>query len=127
MPQKKQIYRCNICGNIIEVLDAGKGQLVCCGEPMELLRENTTDASSEKHVPLIDKTEFGFKVRVGSVPHPMEDEHYIEWIELNVNGNSFKKFLNPHDLPEAEFRIEGKIDEVMARAYCNLHGLWKSK
>ena len=126
MTQKKQIYRCNICGNIVEVLNAGQGQLVCCGQPMELIKENTTDASLEKHVPVIEKTDSGFKVKVGSVPHPMEDEHYIQWIELIVDDISYRKFLKPHDLPEAEFLIDTQKDKVEARAYCNLHGLWKS-
>jgi len=126
MTQKKQIYRCNVCGNIVEVLNAGQGQLVCCGQPMELIEENTTDASLEKHVPVIEKTDSGFKVKIGSVPHPMEEEHYIKWIELIVDDISYRQFLKPHDLPEAEFLIDAQKDKVEARAYCNLHGLWKS-
>jgi superoxide reductase len=127
MTQKKQIYRCNICGNIVEVINNGKGTLVCCGQEMELLEENTVDASKEKHVPVIEKTESGLKVKVGSVPHPMEEEHYIEWIELIVDGNSYRKLLKPHDLPEAEFLVSGNLENIEARAYCNLHGLWKSQ
>lgn len=124
MTERLQIYKCEICGNVVEVLHTGKGELVCCGQPMKLYRENTVDAALEKHVPVIEKTDTGFKVRVGSVPHPMIDEHYIEWIELIVDGISYRKFLNPGDKPEAEFCI--KADNVTAREYCNIHGLWKS-
>jgi len=122
MVQLKQIYKCNICGNIVEVLHVGGGILVCCGQPMELLKEKTEDAGMEKHVPVIEKTEKGVKVKVGSVPHPMEEKHYIEWIELIVDGQSFRKFLKPGDLPEAEFAVQG--ENLEAREYCNLHGLW---
>jgi len=127
MTQKKQIYRCNVCGNIVEVLNPGQGQLVCCGQPMELLEENTTDASLEKHVPVIEKTDLGFKVKVGSIPHPMEEEHYIKWIELIVDDVSYRQFLKPGDKPEAEFLIAAQGETVEVRAYCNLHGLWKSQ
>lgn len=119
-----QIYKCNICGNIIEVLHAGVGQLVCCGQPMEMLKEKTEDIGQEKHVPVIEKTKKGIKVRVGSVPHPMEDKHYIEWIEVTADGKSYKKFLKPGDKPEAEFCI--KPERIAAREYCNIHGLWKA-
>ena len=124
MTLQRQIYKCNICGNIVEVLDAGAGQLVCCGQPMQLMSENTVDASKEKHVPVIEKTKNGFKVKVGSVPHPMEEKHYIEWIEIIADGKSYRKFLKPGDKPEAEFCIDAK--KIEAREYCNLHGLWKS-
>lgn len=124
MTQQKQIYRCNICGNIVEVLHAGQGELVCCGQPMELLEEKTEDTGQEKHVPVIEKTEKGIKVKVSSAPHPMEEEHYIEWIEVIINGQVYRKFLKPGDQPEAEFEI--KTESVEAREYCNLHGLWKS-
>jgi len=124
MTVQKQIYRCNICGNIVEVLHAGAGQLVCCGQPMELLEENTVDASKEKHVPVVEKTENGIKVKVGSVPHPMEEEHYIEWIEVIADSAVYRKFLKPADGPEADFDI--KAENIEAREYCNLHGLWKS-
>jgi superoxide reductase len=123
MTQKLQVYRCNICGNIVEVLRAGAGTLVCCGQPMELLQEKSQDAGMEKHVPVIEKTANGFKVKVGSVPHPMEEAHSIQWIELLADGHSFKKFLKPGEKPEAEFCVGAK--EVSAREYCNLHGLWK--
>ena len=120
----RQIYRCNICGNMVEVLHAGKGQLVCCGKPMELLTEKTTDVGLEKHVPVIEKTTTGFKVKVGSVPHPMEEKHYIEWIELIADGKVYRKFLNPGEKPEVEFKL--KAEKVWVREYCNVHGLWKS-
>ena len=120
MTQKFEIYKCEICGNIVEVLHAGGGQLVCCGQPMKLMEENKVDASLEKHVPVIE----GKKVKVGSVEHPMIPEHYIEWIEATSKfGNICKKFLKAGDKPEAEFSFPVK----QARAYCNLHGLWKNK
>jgi superoxide reductase len=124
MTEQKQVYKCEICGNIVEVLDAGGGQLVCCGQPMKLMKENIVDAALEKHVPVIEKTPNGFKVKVGSVAHPMLEEHYIEWIELIADGKSYRQFLQPGQKPEAEFCIEAK--EVSSREYCNLHGLWKS-
>lgn len=124
MTEKKQIYKCNICGNIVEVLHAGVGQLVCCGQPMELLEEKTADAGLEKHVPVIEKTEKGVRVKVGSIPHPMEQNHYIEWIEIIADGRVYRKFLKPGDKPEAEFEITAEKTE--AREYCSIHGLWKS-
>jgi len=124
MAIRSQVYRCNICGNIVAVLDAGAGTLVCCGKPMELLNEKTKDVGAEKHVPVIEKTKLGVKVRVGSVPHPMEAAHFIEWIEIFSDGISLRKFLHPGDKPEAEFCVLPA--KVIARAYCNVHGLWKS-
>lgn len=124
MTEQKQIYKCNVCGNIVEVLHSGKGQLVCCGQLMELLKEKTEDIGKEKHVPVIEKTETGFKVKIGSVPHPMEEKHYIEWIEIIADGRSYRKFLKPGNKPEAEFEIKAK--KILAREYCNIHGLWKS-
>ena len=123
MTEKLQIYKCEICGNIVEVLHEGEGELVCCGQPMKLYRENTTDAAPEKHVPVIEKTESGFKVKIGSVAHPMVEEHNIEWIEAVVDGKAYRQFLKPGDAPEAEFCI--KSDNIIAREYCNIHGLWK--
>jgi superoxide reductase len=108
---------------MIEVVRAGGGTLVCCGEPMELLNENTTDAATEKHVPVVEKTAGGFKVTVGSVAHPMEQKHFIEWIELIAGDTAYRRFLNPGETPEATFAVEA--DEVVAREFCNLHGLWK--
>jgi superoxide reductase len=124
MTQKLQIYKCEVCGNIVEVLHEGEGELVCCGEPMKLLEENTTDAAREKHVPVVEKTVSGCKVMVGSVRHPMEEKHYIEWIELLVDGKALRAFLKPGDDPSAVFEgVAG--DSVTAREYCNVHGLWK--
>lgn len=119
-----EVYKCNVCGNIVEVVHVGGGELVCCGQPMILQKENTVDAAVEKHVPVVEKIEGGVKVKVGEVEHPMTEEHYIEWIEVMANGKSCKKFLKPGDKPEAEFMTEG---EAGARAYCNLHGLWKNE
>ncbi|MEM4258577.1 MAG: desulfoferrodoxin [Candidatus Thermoplasmatota archaeon] len=124
MTQKKEIYKCTICGNIVEVLHEGVGELVCCGEPMQLQKENTVDASKEKHVPVIEKTKTGVKVTVGSIPHPMEEKHYIEWIQLIADEVSYRKFLKPGDKPEAEFPVTGQ--KLSAREYCNIHGLWKA-
>lgn len=124
MTELKQVYKCNICGNIVEVLHTGVGELVCCGQPMELLKEKTEDVGQEKHVPVIEKTDKGVLVKVGSVPHPMEEEHHIEWIEIIADGGVYRRFLKPGDRPEAEFCI--KADSIQAREYCNIHGLWKS-
>ena len=125
MPSRLEVYKCSHCGNIVEVLHGGKAPLICCGEPMKQLREGQTDGASEKHVPVIEKTENGYKVSVGSVAHPMAEEHWIEWIELIADGVSYKKFLNPGDAPVAEFCV--KADKVTAREYCNLQGLWKAE
>ncbi len=124
MTEQKQIYRCNICGNIVEVLRSGVGTLVCCGQPMELLKEKTEDVGREKHVPVVERMENLVRVKVGSIPHPMEENHYIEWIEIIANGKVYRKFLNPGDKPEAEFEI--KAGKVEAREYCSVHGLWRS-
>jgi superoxide reductase len=123
MAEKLQIYKCNVCGNIVEVLHGGVGELVCCNEPMELLDEKTADATTEKHVPVIEKIEGGYKVKVGSVPHPMEEKHYIEWIELLADGKAYRQFLEPGVAPEAIFHVEAS--SVSAREHCNVHGLWK--
>ena len=124
MTERNQVYKCNVCGNIVEVLHAGAGELVCCGQPMELLKEKTEDAGQERHVPVIEKTGKGVKVKVGSVPHPMEENHYIEWIEITADGRNCRKFLKPGEKPEAEFGI--KAEKIQAREYCNVHGLWRS-
>lgn len=124
MAEKLQVYKCELCGNIVDVLHAGGGELVCCGQPMKLFVENTVDAAKEKHVPVIEKTANGYKVRVGSVNHPMEEKHYIEWVELIAGDQVYRQFLYPGQAPEAEFCV--KADKVSAREYCNLHGLWKA-
>lgn len=124
MIRRGQVYKCNVCGNITEVLHAGGGELVCCGQPMELLQEKTADAALEKHVPVVETTAGGIKVKVGQVSHPMEEKHYIEWVEILADGNVYRKFLKPGDKPEAEFKIDN--ERVTAREYCSVHGLWKS-
>ena len=124
MAEKLGIYKCELCGNIVEVLHGGKGELVCCGQPMKQFKENTVDAAKEKHVPVVEKTPDGFKVTVGSVAHPMEDKHYIQWIEVIADGKAYRQFLNPGQTPEAVFKIDAQA--VTAREYCNLHGLWKA-
>ena len=127
MAEMKEIYKCGICGNIVEVLHGGPGALVCCEARVRLLSANTTDASKEKHVPVLEKTKTGFKVKIGSVPHPMEEKHFIEWIELVADGKSFREFLKPGAAPEAAFCLCFEPREVYAREYCNLHGLWKAE
>ncbi len=124
MTAKLQVYKCNICGNMVEMLHSGEGELVCCGQPMVLLKENTVDASREKHVPVIEEIDDGMKVKVGAVAHPMEEKHYIEWIEVIGDNRICRKFLAPGGAPEVLFGK--KVENVEARAYCNLHGLWKS-
>ena len=124
MAEQLEIYKCEVCGNIVEVLHGGAGQLVCCGQPMTLLVENTVDAAKEKHVPIIEKVDNGYKVKVGSVAHPMEEKHFIEWIELIAGGKAYRQFLNPGDAPEAFFAVEA--DQVSAREHCNIHGLWRN-
>ena len=124
MTKRLEIYKCEVCGNIVEMLHEGAGELVCCGEPMKLYVENTVDAAREKHVPVVEKTDRGFKVKIGSVPHPMTVEHYIEWIEIIADGKAYRQFLKPGDKPEATFNIQAA--QVLSREYCNLHGLWKA-
>ena len=119
-----EVYKCMICGNIVEVAHGGDGELVCCGEPMKKLTENTTDAAQEKHVPVIEKIDGGYSVKIGSVEHPMTEEHYIEWIELLADGKAYRAFLKPGQSPQATFMIDAV--NISAREYCNLHGLWKA-
>ncbi|HAR95305.1 MAG TPA: desulfoferrodoxin [Deltaproteobacteria bacterium] len=124
MTAQKQIYKCEVCGNIVEILHEGVGELVCCGQPMKLDRENTVDAAKEKHVPVISRIDGGFKVQVGETLHPSAPEHYIEWIEIIADGKAYRQFLKPGDAPEAIFTINAT--QVTGREYCNLHGLWKA-
>ena len=134
MTKLNQIYKCEVCGNIVEVLRTGAGELVCCGQPMKLQAENTVDAVTEKpaaakamadkHVPIIKETDAGIKIKIGEVEHPMTEEHYIEWTEVIADGRVYRKFLKPGDKPEAVFVVDA--DDVIARAYCNLHGLWQA-
>ncbi len=124
MAERLQVYECEKCGNIVELFRGGEGELVCCGEPMKLLEENTTDAAVEKHVPVIEKVEGGILVKVGSVAHPMVEEHHIEWIEAIDGDVIHVAFLKPTGEPEAFFPIDRT--DVTAREHCNLHGLWKA-
>ena len=124
MAKKLEVYKCDVCGNIVELLHGGAGTLVCCGKPMRLVTENTVDAAKEKHVPVIEKTPEGYLVKVGSAPHPMEEKHYIEWIELLADGTAYRQFLAPGGKPEALFCV--KADKAEVREYCNVHGLWKA-
>jgi len=125
MTELRQVYKCDICGNMIEVVHAAGGSLVCCGKPMTLKKENTTDAANEKHVPVLEEVDGKVVVRIGSVEHPMTPEHHIEWIELHTEDRVYRKYLSVDEKPEAVFNIT--LDKVLyAREYCNLHGLWKS-
>jgi len=124
MTKKLEIYKCEICGNIVEVLHEGVGALVCCGQEMKLMKEQTADQTTEKHVPVMEKIPSGIKAVVGSTLHPMEEKHYIEWIQIIADGKSYRQFLNSGDKPQALFEI--KADNIMVREYCNIHGLWKS-
>ncbi|MBP3573327.1 MAG: desulfoferrodoxin [Prevotella sp.] len=123
MTQKRQIYRCAICGNIVEITNEGAGTLVCCGKPMNHLEGNTTDAAVEKHVPVLERTDGGYIVKVGSAEHPMTEQHYIQWIELLTETMVLRKELTAADKPEAFFMTDEKV--IGVREYCNLHGLWK--
>jgi superoxide reductase len=125
MAKKLQVYKCMACGNIVEVLHDGDGELVCCGETIENLVAKTADEGKEKHVPVIEKVDGGIKVKVGSIAHPMEEKHYIEWIEILADGKAYRQFLSPGDVPEAEFSVE--VSAVTAREHCSIHGLWKGE
>jgi len=125
MATKLGVYKCEICGNVVEVLTAGEGALVCCGQVMELLAAKTADEGREKHVPVIEKVEDGFTVKVGSVPHPMEPDHWIEWIEVLADGKAYRQFLEPGQAPEAFFCVDAT--NVTAREHCNKHGLWRGE
>jgi superoxide reductase len=125
MTKRLEIYKCEVCGNIVEMLHEGVGELVCCEQPMKLFEENTVDAAREKHVPVVEKVDAGIMVKVGSVPHPMEEKHYIEWIELIADGKVYRQFLKPGDAPEAVFNVTA--GRITPREYCNLHGLWKGE
>jgi len=122
--QLLQVYQCQVCGNMVEVIRARAGALMCCKQNMTLLEENSTDAAQEKHVPVIEETDAGVLVKVGSVAHPMTKEHFIEWIEVNADGRSCREFLSPNDAPEAVFQVDA--GDITAREFCNLHGLWKA-
>ncbi len=124
MTKLNEVYKCELCGNMVIVVHDGAGELVCCGQPMKRMEEQTADSATEKHVPVIEKKEEGILVKVGSVPHPMEEKHYIEWIELTVDGTVLRRFLKPQEAPEVLFKVKG--EKLSAREYCNVHGLWRS-
>lgn len=124
MTKLKQIYKCNVCGNIIEVIHEAKGQLVCCEQSMELKKEQNTGEYAEKHAPVIEKNKEGVSVNIGKINHPMEEEHYIEWIEISTDKSYSRKFLKPGNKPHANFPVKSDIKK--ARMYCNIHGLWVS-
>jgi len=125
MAKFRGIYKCEICGNIVEVLHEGQGDLVCCGEEMKEMEAKTEDSSTEKHVPYVEKTDEGILVKIGeNEDHPMIEKHYIEWIQIIADGKSYRKFLKPGDKPQALFEI--KANDIIAREYCNIHGLWKN-
>ncbi len=123
MAKRYEIYKCTVCGNMVEAVINGSGEMYCCGKPMELLPEKTADTGKEKHVPVIEKTSSGYKVKVGSVPHPMEEKHYIEWVEIIADDKAYRQYLKPGIAPEATFCIEAA--KITAREHCNIHGLWK--
>ena len=124
MAEALEVYKCEACGNIVEVLHGAAGELVCCGSPMVLMVENTVDAAKEKHVPVVEQVDGGVKVSVGSVAHPMEEKHFIEWIEVIADGKAYREFLCPSQAPEAVFNVQA--EKLTVREYCNLHGLWKA-
>ncbi len=129
MTKINQIYKCNICGNITEVTNEGAGELVCCGQPMELLQAKSADEGKEKHVPVVEKTSDGIRVSVGSISHPMENAHYIAWVRVIANGTVYRKTFKPGDEPVAEFNVSGDnldIGKLVVQAYCNIHGLWSN-
>ena len=123
--KRLQVYKCGVCGNIVEVLFVGGGELVCCEQPMNLLEEKVEDQGNEKHLPVVEKNGDNVKVKVGSVPQPMEEDHHIQWIEVEADNGIHIKFIKAGEKPEAEFNISGDI--VQVREYCNLHGLWKKE
>lgn len=125
MTKKMQIYRCDVCGNVVEVLHTGQGTLVCCGQPMQLKEEKKQEEGNEKHLPVVTSTDEGVEIKVGEVEHPMEDQHYIEWVEVITKEGAHRGFLNPADEPKSQFNIS-KDDVVAVRCYCNVHGLWKN-
>lgn len=124
MTKQNQIYKCGVCGGLLEVLVAGGNDITCCGQKMQLLEEKTNDIGVEKHVPVVEKTKTGIKISVGPIPHPMEEKHYIQFVEVVFNERTYVKFLKPGDAPEAEFDIS--TDKVIAREHCNIHGLWRN-
>ena len=125
MAERLGVYKCSVCGNMVEVVHAGAGGLACCGKPMENLSAKVVDASKEKHVPVVENIAGGVKVKVGSIPHPMEEKHYIEWIEVLLDSRVYRQFLQPGQTAEAVFHLTG--DAIGAREFCNVHGMWEVK
>jgi len=125
MTELNQIYKCPVCGNIVEVLHTGVGQLVCCGQPMELINSKSEDQGLEKHLPIIETNDDEIIVKIGSIPHPMEEAHFIEWVEIIADNKTYRQFLKPGDEPKAVFKISAS--QIQARAFCNIHGLWQTK
>jgi superoxide reductase len=123
MTKQFEVYKCEECGIVVEVLEGGAGTLVCCDEPMKLMEEQTADQTTEKHVPVVERVDEGIKVTVGSTLHPMTEKHWIQWIQLMADGKVYKQYLKPEDDPVAVFPV--KADKVSAREYCNIHGLWR--
>ncbi|MCP4755832.1 MAG: desulfoferrodoxin [Proteobacteria bacterium] len=125
MVERMQVYKCDLCGNTVDIAHAGGGQLACCNQPMTLMEEKNADQGVEKHLPVVEKADKRIKVTVGSTAHPMEDKHFIEWIETVTGDAVSRKYLKPGDTPERSFCY--KKDQLRVRAYCNLHGLWTQK
>jgi superoxide reductase len=125
MAKKSEIYKCSVCGNIIEILHEGAGTLTCCEKEMIKMEEKTSEEGNEKHKPILEKNDEGVAVKVSSIPHPMEDSHFIEWVEITTNKGTSKKFLKPGEKPEEKFPVGEEVIKV--RSYCNLHGLWKGE
>jgi superoxide reductase len=120
-----QVYKCSVCGNMVEVLRVGGGDMACCGKPMENVTAKTADQGKEKHLPVVEKADGGVKVKVGSIPHPMEEKHYIEWVEVIADGKAYRQFLKPGQAPEAIFNMDAS--KATIREHCNLHGMWEVK
>ncbi len=120
-----EVYKCEVCGNIVEVVHGGAGELICCGQPMKLLEEKASEQGNEKHLPVVEVASGEVKVKVGEVSHPMEEKHYIEWVEVLTPNGAVKRFLKPGENPEVTFKIDEKATAV--RSYCNIHGLWKKE
>jgi superoxide reductase len=125
MTKMFEVYKCDVCGNVIKVVHASGGTLVCCGQPMTLLAEKTADVGKEKHVPVVEKSPKGILVKIGSIPHPMEEKHFIEWLEVRSGESVYIRGFKPGEKPEAEFCINDV--NAKARIYCNVHGLWTNK
>jgi superoxide reductase len=123
--ERHEVYKCGVCGIVAEALDGGAGEMVCCGRPMQKMAPSTAETSAEKHVPWVQRVEGGLRVTVGEADaHPMEPKHFIQWIEVLVDGRQYRQYLEPGDKPEAEFPVDG--DRIVAREFCNIHGLWRA-